>query len=481
MASRKRQSEPEQMVFNLPPIPFETVRHHTYEELHTKIHYTRECNIRTAQNLFRAQLKQIDTIDKKKIDVIISKYPVPSALMETYHAMIQTGDLEATSSLLVDLELKSSSSGRIVRVGPKSSKEIAYMYTCKIGKNFVLPDVKTKKASKRSLMRINSEDSINDFSQSSVFSNLDEKNGYAELNTPLSVVEEEDLFLKEEIVTGIDHSALGNYQTCVFRTKEISNEGSRNRRYRSSPESISNSAQRYLSFSQDACNAVDQLKGGNSTFHKAFNAVKSVKYSAFTLSEQIGNNADGNINLNEDESGTSSVADKSVESVIQKASSCSDQTGHAVKRQKDNIQSMVSNQIVIDLDESIFYSDDEYRMASTKPRPLMDKNTEKGKSNSSSCQDRDFGNVDVSSDEGSLLEQFMHVSNESPELESREIHSSTQTRNKDHSLPEHGVIDIEDGDSDDDYLLAPIIRQASSTEAAKGTKTHTSQEIIEIL
>jgi len=133
---------PDSMVFNSPPVPFETDRLHTYDELDTKIHYTREKNMKNVQSVFRAQLKQIDSLARSKIDAITSKYTVPIELMEAYRKIMKEEGPTSSAMLVRDIETNSTNSIRNIRVGPKSSKELHYMYTCKVGEEVATIDEK---------------------------------------------------------------------------------------------------------------------------------------------------------------------------------------------------------------------------------------------------------------------------------------------------------------------------------------------------
>ena len=278
------------MVFRYPPIPFETLRHYTYEELSTKIYYTRECNTRTVRSIFRAQLKQIDTIDKKKIDVITAKYPVPISLMDDYYNIMKNNNLEAASCLLMNIELQSSSSIRTLRIGPKSSREVAYMYTCKPGEYFMLPNQKLDKISKVKLSRSSSIDSADAFSEASLISCENMNEYFDEYDTMPTINEGEEEEEKMSILQS--------------HTPNIEKEASSNtKRYNASSGSIFNMIENKAQPSISLSSCAYEMKT-NDESDDPLDALQLGKTTLSPLIERSGHSVIRTINLGE--SGASS-------------------------------------------------------------------------------------------------------------------------------------------------------------------------------
>ena len=108
-------------------------RHSLYDELKAEIEYTRERGTRTIHALFRAQLKQVDSMSVGKVNGVTQVYRTPSALLSAY------GDLEgiiggetAAQEMVQDLALTVDGE-RSMRVGPKSSLELSRVYTAQMG------------------------------------------------------------------------------------------------------------------------------------------------------------------------------------------------------------------------------------------------------------------------------------------------------------------------------------------------------------
>lgn len=108
-----------------PNIPFERTRHYLYEELKTKIELDRERGTRSIHAIFRAQLKQVESMSVKKVEGISRLYRTPRELMEGYEQLFTE---EECDKMVEDIPL-GISIARASRVGPKSSMELSYVYT----------------------------------------------------------------------------------------------------------------------------------------------------------------------------------------------------------------------------------------------------------------------------------------------------------------------------------------------------------------
>ena len=108
-----------------PNIPFARTRHYLYNEMKSKVEFDRERGTKSIYAIFRAQLKQVDSMSNKKVEAISRFYKTPRALMIGYESC-STED--ACNKMVENIQLGNKIE-RASRVGPKSSNELSCVYT----------------------------------------------------------------------------------------------------------------------------------------------------------------------------------------------------------------------------------------------------------------------------------------------------------------------------------------------------------------
>ena len=117
------------LLFQNPPIPpFEARRHTIYEEFKAKLELARESGTRSIKALHCAMLKQIDSLAVAKVHGLAAFYDTPASLVRAYRHTLVRGGLDETDTMVKDVAV-GKSQARAKRLGPKSSTELAKVFT----------------------------------------------------------------------------------------------------------------------------------------------------------------------------------------------------------------------------------------------------------------------------------------------------------------------------------------------------------------
>ena len=112
------------LVFDTPPLPFDSERLRLYTEFKAKIELARESGTRSVRAIFRAMLKQVESYSVTKVHAITSKFETPSSLVNAYSDAMKRG--EELERVVEDVSIGSGVRSR--RVGPKSSAELGKIF-----------------------------------------------------------------------------------------------------------------------------------------------------------------------------------------------------------------------------------------------------------------------------------------------------------------------------------------------------------------
>lgn len=123
------------LLFQNPPVPpFEARRHTIYEEFKAKLELARESGTKSVKALHCAMLKQVDSLAIAKVHSLTSLYETPASLLTAYRDTLARGGLDEADSMVKDIAI-SNCTARARRIGPKSSTELAKVYTAGVEEN----------------------------------------------------------------------------------------------------------------------------------------------------------------------------------------------------------------------------------------------------------------------------------------------------------------------------------------------------------